>query len=790
MPTNETISMNLQQVLNEANALYEQRRHEEAREAYLRLIDEGAFKTWAYFSLGRIARDMNEAARASECFDKAIANTPDFFWAYYERLVLWNGGETEGRALEGIAKAMAGLEREVLSPIHIGRLELAAHRFWDIRERDAASMLLRRLWPSPDLGDLALVRIVEAGDPADEMVVEAAARLEERPELSPIALRVLAEHHRLRGEADIELDLLERYWQKAPKDFGAFLSLAKAYVMAGEPEKASEHLASGSHFPPKQIDFAGLIVALEAGRWAEAFLAVRNHARLYGDVPKFPGIRLSYALGEQLDTDKRDEVIALLDRYHPNSSEVGLLKLNESIRDQDWERAKEVYRVNFEGQDELPSNVRLARIQMLAHTGELEVAGEMIAREVEADGELSTQLLRTSMFIFAELGRWDQVFETGLAGLATETSFEQYFSVMVRAARKTGRTKDLFELLNALSRPLESGQLAALHAVMEDLVEAGQTEVLESASDIEIPAERQYRFRIKERANGVVVPSSKDISIYYCADEGYMLPALVSLTSLALSNYNLCKRVAFAFVVESELVDFALSATSNIAKRFGLTIEIVDVADIISSRESLRTEYGIFTGGQTLSLAAYYRIFFAKHLAEQGRFSQALYIDADTSIRGGLDRLFEQEMTQPLMARRETDRAEVRHAVRVHGMKGSYFNSGVLRFDFTHPDTMSLLDGAISNAIDPNVELIFQDQCALNRAFDQSYTEMDERFNFFITPDKGPDGIDRGEAVVLHYLDRPKPWDGLYRHCAKEWFDWLDLVESFREPSLNGAHAG
>jgi lipopolysaccharide biosynthesis glycosyltransferase len=123
----------------------------------------------------------------------------------------------------------------------------------------------------------------------------------------------------------------------------------------------------------------------------------------------------------------------------------------------------------------------------------------------------------------------------------------------------------------------------------------------------------------------------------------------------------------------------------------------------------------------------------------------------------------------------------VRHATEVHQLKGRYFNSGVLRFDLTDPELPGLLDKAIAAAIDPEVTLIFQDQCALNIAFDTKMAELPERFNYFNPPSVSGDGISATDAVIVHFLDRPKPWDSLYRRRAREWFEWYDLVQTLRQ---------
>jgi len=329
---------------------------------------------------------------------------------------------------------------------------------------------------------------------------------------------------------------------------------------------------------------------------------------------------------------------------------------------------------------------------------------------------------------------------------------------------------------------LGRAQSFVLQAVAEDLAELGDTRCLELLDDAEVSVERQNRIRLKTRRLLADREEAKDVCIYYCCDRNYLMPSLVSMISLAMTNVRLSRRAAFRLVVDDDAIVEATTAAETLSRRLGLQIGVFPASHLLEDLSVLRIGYGLFTGGQALALAAYYRIFYAKYLLDQGEFDQALYVDADTIVRHGLDDLFEEEMTLPLMARHEVDRPEVRYASKVHELKSPYFNSGVLRLNLRHEAIGRAIDIAIESATNPDVELIFQDQCALNRGFDELNAELPERFNYFIPPSTSGDGIPATDAVIVHFLDRPKPWDSLYRRRAREWFDWFDIVEGLCEP--------
>lgn len=756
-----------------------------ATEGFERLTGSVVFGSWAHFYLGRISVGSSDHTGALKAFEAAIEADPALFWAHYERAVLTNTIDVPAETLVAYVERMATIRWEAIQGNHVRELERLAHHLWDAaKEREAAS-LLARLWPSPDLTRLALVRIVEHG--SDRDIQRAVAdRLYSLPELDETALRVLSNYHQQHGDVGQEVDSLERAFRLKPKDFQTWLGLIRSYAKKGERARAFAAIEQGKDFPPKQRLFVALIAHLELGDLDEAFFAFRDHCRIYAEIPKFPGIRLAYLLGDLFDVARRNEVIGILATYFPGDKDVALVLVNAAMRDQRWSDARAVFDTHFAGMASMPQNVRMAHIDILAFSGDLEQAVRLLEAE-RVDGVLSVPFLRSSVRILSELDRWEQVFEAGMRQLGDDHSFRHFLSPMIRAARKVKASERLLTGLLALPRPLKPQQLEAIHAVAEDLAEAGDQDILAQIADIDLPFERRHRIELKLRGRAGPAPVERDLCIYYCADQNYLMPALVSLTALAMSNVSITRRAVFHLVVDADVVPFAEEAAGAIAQRLGLSLVVTDASTIVSSADKLRTSYGLFTGGQQLSLAAYYRIFFARWLVDQKRYAQALYVDADTIVRGGLDELFSMDRGVPLLARYEIDRPEVRHATEVHQLKGTYFNSGVLRFDLDHAGLPALLDRAIAAAIDPDVNLIFQDQCALNIAFDMNMAQLPDRFNYFNPPSQSGDGISASDAVIVHFLDRPKPWDGLYRRRAREWFEWYDLVETLRQGPTLGA---
>jgi lipopolysaccharide biosynthesis glycosyltransferase len=202
---------------------------------------------------------------------------------------------------------------------------------------------------------------------------------------------------------------------------------------------------------------------------------------------------------------------------------------------------------------------------------------------------------------------------------------------------------------------------------------------------------------------------------------------------------------------------------------------------LVPDKSRLAAGYGLFTGGQQLAAAAYYRIYMARRLAETGDYDQLLYVDSDTVIGHGFDGILATpaEAATLLLARLEVNRPEVRQAIAQHGLPdGRYFNSGVLWFPRVSEAMIARLRQAEQAAEERGSQLLFQDQCALNIGFAGAFEPLPERFNYFAGPhDEGKlAGTTVSDVCMLHVLDRPKPWDSAYPRESAIQRRWLNAA--------------
>jgi lipopolysaccharide biosynthesis glycosyltransferase len=103
------------------------------------------------------------------------------------------------------------------------------------------------------------------------------------------------------------------------------------------------------------------------------------------------------------------------------------------------------------------------------------------------------------------------------------------------------------------------------------------------------------------------------------------------------------------------------------------------------------------------------------------------------------------------------------------------FNVGVMLISPGRlgPSTYADLVECVQPASWSEVSTGHTDSVLLNRRFRDTWTQVSERFNYLISKDRGSYtrasvGID--DAVLLHYLGRPKPWEPV----APDVFDTMD----------------
>ena len=110
-------------------------------------------------------------------------------------------------------------------------------------------------------------------------------------------------------------------------------------------------------------------------------------------------------------------------------------------------------------------------------------------------------------------------------------------------------------------------------------------------------------------------------------------------------------------VVDSTALPLAADVFGELSRVSGRKIGVTDSAALVPSGEKLRSEYGLFTPGDRLSSAAYYRLFALRQLAEERPEGRVVYLDSDTCVGPGFCGIFDIDLQhRPLAARAERPR--------------------------------------------------------------------------------------------------------------------------------------
>ncbi|GAB4234721.1 MAG: hypothetical protein Kow0049_18790 [Stanieria sp.] len=399
--------------------------------------------------------------------------------------------------------------------------------------------------------------------------------------------------------------------------------------------------------------------------------------------------------------------------------------------------------------------------------------------------------------LFCELGEWEKAFDFAAEAILKEPTNIHNHSLFIKVVRKSKKFK---EALNVIENYIDNQETRAnflliktalLEQLIEPISEARQCISL-MKQDNSLSRDLiiyENRLRLKENIFYEQLSQLELIKtkIFYCTDKAYSLPTLVSIFSLHKHNKHKLGNNPIYVVADNPTLKLIKEAYQVLARSLNLIIEFIDIESLFKGLNNykLTTGYGVFTGGDSLSRTAYYRLFFGQVLNDICSNSRWLYIDSDTIILDSLEEIDYLDFNgYPIAARRERPKSEIEEAIKINNLESKkYYNSGVIAFDSTHPKLTDLLNQAVRVAVEEGHKLLYHDQCALNIAFDGQIADLSPRFNDFYPPyDQRTfdELMFSDQSLIIHLLDRPKPWDSLNKHQGSIlWFQLLEDMSRF-----------
>lgn len=416
-------------------------------------------------------------------------------------------------------------------------------------------------------------------------------------------------------------------------------------------------------------------------------------------------------------------------------------------------------------------NVRIRRLEFLGLTGRTQEALELYRTHL-AEVAFGKWEGLSVIRLLSEAKQWAEAGHVVLTHIRQGFGFGAAMHGAMRVVRKAGLHDRIAELASSgqIASPTEAELARFLGLVQEDHTLVQSARALSGQGMV--PARTLQGMNGNWIVDGRPPREDETSALFLCTNRRYFLSLLTFLCSFF--GQSLQSRAHVYVFLDRDVPRSWQSAITMVGARFNRMIEVVPEENFMPDGVEHKAEYGFFAGGSGLSRAAYFRLYAARWMMALDRYTRTLYVDTDIVCRGDLAELIDLDLQgAPLAARIEDFGPEVKSASERNGIDPQrYFNSGVLVLDFAHPDLASRIEHAIRlSEVEPE-RLIFHDQCALNIAFTSDYYALPAQWNFFLRPHRERNGhIEDG--ILLHYLDKPKPWDIVFsRSYREEWRVW------------------
>ncbi len=750
-----------------------------AREALLRVIESGTREHLARYRLGRILLSESQPVEAAAQFILGVQADDSFPHNHMgaARALFTQGLRADASEYAehfiGFGVRPHGLE-------DLAVLGEIADDIFDTGQRDRGLPIYRFLYGIGAQQPRHVVRLAEAlmgaGD-YDEACRMLRAQTSQHGS-DKWSDRALALCHSHQGDHEGAASLALRAVQAEPTNAGFVSTYVRVLGNARDPvairAAMAEHAALLS---PVDIAELGIRLNLAENNLSGAVDIVRGAEIAPGTRLFHLGIETAYAGLNAGHPEIATSLADMLSAISPESDAIKILRIDTCFRLLLWEDAGEILATMPPAPDERPQ-ISMKRLEYACFMGDRQTASAAARRMEELAPRAGRQVMLPVFRYYAEQQDWNGVIDRALAWLDGALNYKQIGFVLFRAAKHSFRQREVIDAIEAIPGWAErAGLLTLRNHLASDLAHTvADITALEEDPAAAHDAALLHKLAVRREVMTGPVPTSPRQAVLLCTDRNYLCATIVALhgATHAIDTAS----ADFYVVCDDDIADLARASTAAFISS-GISLTIMAASEVIGGAARLLPEYGLFTSGHRLSSAAYYRIYFAQHLQRLGLHERALYVDSDVVMAGRLDGLWHADLCgHPVAARLESIRPEVRRAIAHHGLSdGRYFNSGVLLFDLRHPDLARALTASMDAVADENVRLLYHDQCALNLGFRAGFADLDVAWNFPVTEATVLAELP-GDAAVLHFLDRPKPWSAAYGgEAGPLWFEkWRQLA--------------
>jgi lipopolysaccharide biosynthesis glycosyltransferase/tetratricopeptide (TPR) repeat protein len=728
------------------------------------------------YDIGRSFQRSGSFEEAASWYQAAIVLEPVFPWAYFEMAELVERAgrieESATHTLKFLALVHANPHAVALDERHKTTL---LHRCHKLFGSDVA--LARETYKSAyriGVSDyLSILRIIEGALDVGE-VAEAQRLMQDlqtRFKLDSYGLLALSRLMEAMHQSDSAVGALVKAGELLPDNVWLRAQICSRLIELGRYAEADAAIHLFSTDPLLEVETVSqrlpalqFRLAVRQKKADTALALLQDYDFRWGDIEPWSYAEAVYTFARfaAVWTPLEIKLLALLKNHlstmFRTSESACLAVIHYHTAQSEWKTADEL----VESVADLPvyhsRDMVMRRFEIACQLQKLDVAQLIYSTLWQGKPALNLSESVLAMRFFAELKDW-----TGAANIAADVlrrgmSLPDDFYGVLQIIRRADQHSRFINLLSEAKR--EDAYASQLTQILvDDLCVAhgvGHISPLPAGNPIFL----SRRNSVLVKPPSPVNPKSAQLAALVCTDRAYFFSVLTLFASMAPT---IGKTADWYVFLSEDVPTHWYKLMKDFCQQLGMGIAIVPESEFFVRNDGCPTDYGLFSGGRNLARSAYFRIYAANWLLRSRRYARAVYMDSDIICQGDLRPLFEVDLEKASLAGRPEDisAAVVRAAGKCGVGAENYINSGVLVFNFEHSKIADQLHDAIWQSENAGPRLTFHDQCALNIAFSGWIKHLPEQFNTFLRPFKVHDK-ELTDGVLLHYLDRPKPWDSTF----------------------------
>lgn len=287
----------------------------------------------------------------------------------------------------------------------------------------------------------------------------------------------------------------------------------------------------------------------------------------------------------------------------------------------------------------------------------------------------------------------------------------------------------------------------------------------------------------------------KEIAISMATDNNYVLPTIVSMTSM-LENIKQGTKYNYYILISGDFSEENKAKFSKLKEKYKdkLDINFIDMKDKYSTNRQIE---------QRITTPMYYRLHLPSILSKE---SKCIYIDCDTIVLKDLNLLYNVKIGDNYVAGVKAASPQLTGGMKLAyklGIKSidQYINSGVLlmNLDEMRKDGIESKFNKFMEDHNGCMDLGGPDQDTINAVCYNRILHLPLKYNFMTKYQKNNrndyhkfksikncytkhEWLEaRNDPIIIHYADSRKPWKDTDSKFLNEWWNYAKLSPLFKE---------